>query len=110
VSLPVPFPTQPATASETISSITVPNSGGAVTRPISILSGFAVTESTGSASASMRLYDGTSASGVQLTPLIKLAAGATYSGEGLPDDIAIQSGEIFIQIVTGSIEGVVYCA
>jgi hypothetical protein len=69
--------------------------------------GWAVTESTGSAAAKIRLHDGADASGPELAPLIVLASGGE-SSEFVEQGIQLSSGKVWLEVVSGSVEISVY--
>jgi hypothetical protein len=72
-----------------------------------VLLGWSFTEATGSAAAKIRLHDGTSALG-KVVGTIGLASGAS-SNVTLPvDGVQITTGAIFLEVVSGSVEGGAY--
>jgi hypothetical protein len=69
--------------------------------------GVNVTETTGAAGAQFRLLDG-SAVGAMVIHSAQVAQKTTYSYFTSDHGIRVQTGRIFIQIISGSLEGVVY--
>jgi hypothetical protein len=100
---PVNVPGTPAVSGVVV--FTLPDSGGAVGVPQAIQGG-QFTESAGS-TAAFRVFDGTSAAGVELVPLTELTAHQDYQIDP-PTPIEINSGSVYLQIVSGSIEGELY--
>jgi len=71
--------------------------------------GFAATETTGSAAASFRLYDGTDTSGLQLCPLQNIPQGVSQEPVWFGDEgVQVQSGSVYLSVVSGSVELVIY--
>lgn len=71
------------------------------------LLGWSATESTGSATASVRLHDGTTADDPAVAPLINLAEGGM--SQAFPTNgIQVTSGAVFLEVVSGSVEVCVY--
>lgn len=77
--------------------------GGAVVT----LGGWSMVESTGAAAAEVRLFDGSGVGG-GLLGIISLVAGAsdteTFPGHGL----TVETGKVYLDIVSGSVVGVLY--
>lgn len=71
------------------------------------LLGWSLAESTGSAAAKVRIYDGTGTSG-RLMAVIALVSGASshvYMAQG---GLELFNGALYLQVVSGSVEGSVY--
>jgi hypothetical protein len=68
------------------------------------LKGWNFTETSGSAGAHVRLRNG--AVGGEIVASVKLGAGQS-AGENYDDPINV-SGRVFVQIVTGAVEGALY--
>ena len=72
-----------------------------------LIFGWSFTETTGAAAAGVRLHDGSDANGGVLAR-IPLAAGAGVR-EMLPEKgIRIQTGRLWLEVISGSVEGVVW--
>jgi hypothetical protein len=71
------------------------------------LCGWCITETTGAAAAQFRLLDG-SAVGNEVLASGKLAQGTTTSFTPSDHGIKCYTGRIFLQVVSGSLEGVIY--
>lgn len=82
---------------------------GGVPRVPTALYGFNFAESTGSASAKIRLHDGTGISGNELA-IVTLGANESVRDWFADESVAIVKGGIYVEVVAGSIEGVVYWA
>lgn len=78
-----------------------------VAQQVRILYGWALAESTGSATAKVRLRDGSSASGKLLAP-ITLAAGESVRDFFPVESVNVTNGAIYLEVVSGSVEGAVY--
>lgn len=70
---------------------------------VSALTGWSITESTGSAAAKIKLFDGTK-TGTRLLATISLASGAS-SHVSLADSASLSNNGIFLEVVSGSVEG-----
>lgn len=70
------------------------------------VAGFSVRETTGAASALVKLHDGADATG-DLVMTISLSAGESARDWFWPGGIALTYG-LFIEVATGAIEGVAY--
>jgi hypothetical protein len=93
----------PATAGQTL----VCQADGVAVVPTSLI-GWSAAESTGSAAASFRLHDGTSAATPELTAAIKLVAGESDRDWFGDQTVEVFSGSIFVEIISGSVELVTY--
>lgn len=82
-------------------------SGVVVSTNIRTLLGWSVAESTGLATAKFRLRDGTGVSGKLIAPLT-LAANESARDWFAEQALVINSGALFLEMVSGSIEGTVY--
>lgn len=71
------------------------------------LLGWSIAETTGTAGATIRLFDGANASGEQFTR-INLQANESVRDWFIPKGIRCFTGRIFLQVISGSVEGVVY--
>jgi hypothetical protein len=69
--------------------------------------GWAIAETTGNTPASIRLWDGRGITGEQFGR-INLQGNESVRDWFIPHGIRCYSGAIFLQVVTGSVEGVVY--
>lgn len=69
--------------------------------------GWCITETTGAAAAQFRLLDG-SAVGNEVIGSAKLAQGTTNAVTFSDHGVEVYTGRIFLQVVAGSIEGVIY--
>lgn len=79
------------------------NSGSDVSR----LRGWSVRETTGAAGAAFRLHDGQDANG-DLLATVGLLAGASDHRSLPGNGVCVERGRIFIEILAGSVEGVLY--
>lgn len=70
------------------------------------LFGWAVEESTGSATAKLELMDGTSNNGQRIVPITLLANESTRDVWGKPG-VLIQTG-VWLHLVAGSVRGTIY--
>lgn len=77
--------------------------GGDVRR----LLGWAITETGGVAVASVRLRDSQDASGEVIARINLAAGGSNIALAGLPG-VKISTGRIFLEVIAGSVEGVLY--
>ena len=68
--------------------------------------GYAIRETTGAGAATLRLRDG-NAVGELLLPL-SLAAGEADQQHISPHGVAVETGKIFLELIAGSVEGVIY--
>lgn len=89
----------PTTASGVITTVV-----DGVAMPVKILFGWALAETTGSAGVKLRLRDGTTASAPSIIPITMSGGESTRDFFG-DEAIEINSGSIYLEIVTGSIEG-----
>ncbi len=82
---------------------------GAADADVISLVGFMVYETAGS-TAKLRLHDGLSAAAPVLTPTIALTANANSSAAliGFTNGIEINSGNVFVEVISGSVEVVLY--
>lgn len=69
--------------------------------------GWAVAETTGAAGASLRLHDGGIATGEQFVRL-NLAANESVRDWFEPKGLRCFTGRVFLEILTGSVEGVLF--
>jgi hypothetical protein len=82
--------------------------GGEKIPSLSGLAGWDIVEASGTASAHIRLYDGTSASGILIADIALASGGASTTGPPA-NPVELASNAIYLQIVgTGSVEGVIY--
>lgn len=88
-------------------SLAVAASRAAIGGAVATLLGWSVAESTGAAAASARLYDGSSPGG-GLLAVISLAAGAAQTETLVHPGVLVETGKIYLDIVAGSILGVLY--
>ena len=102
--LPVSPSSQPATESQVLD---VKTAEGVTIAPSSLL-GWSVAESTGTTAAAFRLRDGQSSSAPRLTAEVALTAGETNREWFGDQTVEIASGSIYLEIVSGSLEIVVY--
>lgn len=93
-------------SSSALVNFQLPDSAGAGV-PTSVL-GWAAIESTGSAAAKIRLHDGSTTAGPELAPLISLASGGAVGPVNFPNGLQVASGKVFVEVVSGSVELVVY--
>ena len=71
------------------------------------ITGWAIRETTGAAAATIRLRDGSAAIGEVIAPLGLAANGFAFfppMGKG----IEVATGKVFLEVVAGSVEGVIY--
>jgi hypothetical protein len=99
-----PLSGPPATSG--VVTFTLPDSSGAAGVPQTLLGG-EFTETAGS-TAGFRIYDGTGTSGTEIVPLTELAAHQTLQLDVPENGIEINSGSVYVQIVSGAIEGELY--
>jgi hypothetical protein len=71
-----------------------------------ILLGWSATETTGSATASVNIYDGTDSSGVILLP-IRLASGESAEAWYGPGGIRFRNG-VYINVASGAAQGALF--
>lgn len=69
--------------------------------------GWAVAETTGAAGAALRLHDGGIATGEQFAR-INLAANESNREFFTPKGIRCSTGRVFLEIISGSVEGVLF--
>ena len=89
--------------------------GGAVTASVQLpssgriqqLLGWAIAETTGTATAGFRLHDGIGTGGGVLVR-INLAANESTRDRGGPPGIWVVNGSIYLEVLSGSIEGVIF--
>jgi hypothetical protein len=74
------------------------------------LFGWVLSESTGLAAAKFSVYDGENASGLLLVPSITIAAGLPSIAWFGDQSIQVQSGSVYLDVLAGSIAGVVLLA
>lgn len=92
-----------------------PTAGGAVTASGAItptgvckqVIGWSIVETTGTAGATIRLWDGVANEGSVIVR-IDLNANESTRDRGGPPGIQCVSGGIYLQVVSGSVEGVIY--
>ena len=72
------------------------------------LFGWCLCESTNSAGASVRLHDGPDADHPPLTSLITLSANESTRDWFGDQAIEVFSGQVFLQVVSGGVDAVVY--
>jgi hypothetical protein len=99
------FSPDPAAASQLLQFF-APNSGGKVAVP-AYLFGFSVCESTGSAGAKFRLHDGEDVGDPVLYPAVTLTSNESAREWFGNQGIQIVSGAVFLEVVSGSVEGCV---
>lgn len=92
-----PLSPNPATANQQLVCIV-----DGVTLVPTVLVGWSLIETTGSAAAKIRLRDGLSVAGPELK-IISLPSGTSSEISGGADQI--QNGGIFVEVVSGSVEG-----
>ena len=97
--------TNPATAGQLL-TMTVDSTNVAPTA----LLGWSFTESTGSAGASVRLHDGQNSAAPSLCSAVKLSAGESTRDWFGDQTIEIFSGSVFLEVLSGSVECVVWLA
>lgn len=71
------------------------------------LLGWSLAETTGTNAATIRLWDGRNATAEQIVR-INLGANESVRDWFIPRGVRIVSGAIFLQVVSGSVEGTVY--
>lgn len=98
-----PLSPNPATASQQL----VCEADGVAIAPTGLI-GWSAAESTGSAAAKFRLHDGSSSSDPALTATINLAAGASSEPWFGDQTIEVTSGKIYVDVISGSVEAVIY--
>lgn len=98
-----PLSPNPATASQQL----VCQADGVAVVPTGVI-GWSAAESTGSAAAKFRLHDGTSAAAPELTATISLTSSESDRDWFGDQTILVTSGAIFVDIISGSVELVVY--
>jgi hypothetical protein len=69
--------------------------------------GWAFAETTGTAAAAVRLHDG-SQTGGEVFARINLTAGESTRDSFAPNGIKCRSGYLYLEVLSGSVEGVVY--
>lgn len=69
--------------------------------------GWAICETTGTASAAVRLIDGNASNG-EVFARINLVQGESVRDWYIPKGIRCFTGRLFLQVLSGSVEGVVY--
>ena len=74
---------------------------------IAVLCGYAVAETTGTATAAIRLRDGNNANG-EVIARVNLVANESVRDFWTPDGVRVFTGHLFLEVVSGSVEGVVY--
>lgn len=77
------------------------------TGDISVLTGYAVAETTGAATAAIRLRDGNNANG-EVIARINLVANESVRDFWTPAGVRVFTGHLFLEVLSGSVEGVVY--
>ena len=98
-----PLSPNPSTTSQQLAGVV----DGQPVAPTALF-GWSAKESTGSAPASFRLRDGTSVSSPELTATISLVAGESDRDWFGDQSVEVFSGSIYVEIVSGSVELVVY--
>lgn len=96
-----------ADGSPAVSGLTIETAPGGVAATPGVLLGFAVAERAG-ATASFRLRDGKLVTSPVLYPLVTLTANQSLREWFGDVGIDILSDAIFLQVVSGSIEGNIY--
>jgi hypothetical protein len=76
---------------------------------VSALVGWEINETTGSASAHVKLYDGTSASGIEVAD-VEIPEGVTNNSPGDFEPVQVFNGAVYLQVVSGSVAGAVFYA
>ena len=71
------------------------------------LCGWSVAETTGAASAAIRFHDGSSATGEVFTR-INLVANESNREYFTKDGVRCFTGRIYLEVISGSVEGVIY--
>lgn len=91
-----------------VQSITIPvtTTGNAPLSGDSLLCGWSFAETTGTAGATLVLWDGSDTTGQQIA-FVNLAAGET-TRDTLPFPGIYCTRGLFVQVVTGSVQGVVW--
>lgn len=74
---------------------------------VSAVTGWAIRETTGAAVATVRIRDGSSTAGEVIAP-IGLAANGFAFMPPLGHGIEVATGRLFLEVVAGSVEGVIY--
>lgn len=97
--------TNPATASQPLALVV-----DTVAVAPTALFGWCLCESTGSEGASVRLHDGDGTDDPALTSLITLSANESTRDWFGDQSIEVFSGQVFLEVVSGSVEAVVYLA
>jgi hypothetical protein len=85
------------------------SASGVIATNAKMLTGWALAETSGTASAAVYIYDGSNASGSLLAPVNLAAFESTRDilpAPGLP----ITSGQLYVQVVSGTIQGAVWWA
>jgi hypothetical protein len=85
-----------ATASQTV-----------VAQQVKCLFGWSLNESTGSGAAKVRLRDGTSAAG-KLLAVVNLASAASSTTWLAEQAVQVNTGAVYLEVVSGSVEGCLY--
>jgi hypothetical protein len=81
--------------------------GGEKIPSLSGLAGWDIVESTGNTVAHVRLYDGTSASGILIGD-ISLAGGGSSATGPPANPVEMINNAVYLQVVNGSVEGNLY--
>lgn len=71
------------------------------------IAGWAIRETTGAAVATVRLRDGSTATGEVIAP-VGIAAGGFAFFQPIGKGIEVATGKVFLEVVAGSVEGVIY--
>lgn len=74
---------------------------------IAVLIGYALAETTGAASAAIRLRDGNLATG-EVIARVDLLANESVRDFWTPHGVRVATGHLFLEVVSGSVEGVVF--
>lgn len=74
---------------------------------IAVLMGYALAETTGAASAAIRLRDGNLAAG-EVIARVDLLANESVRDFWTPHGVRVATGHLFLEVVSGSVEGVVF--
>lgn len=85
----------------------IPTASAQIVNGRVLVMGYAVAETTGSATAALRLRDGTTSAGTRILP-IHLAINESVRDWFGPNGIVYEQG-IFVEVVSGAIEGSIYC-
>jgi hypothetical protein len=108
-SVPIALP-NPTTSSRLVAQAgvtTLPEDSPSKIPSISGLAGWEIDETSGSAGARFRLWDGTAAGGSSIE-LADVAIGAGQTSPPPPSNpLEVSSGAIYLEMVSGSIAGVV---